>query len=211
MNCIDRFLGFIRGTFPMANIWSNPITFSDVHLRFELGGEHPNGSEERVLQAAQRAQELFSQFFLQDDLVTLIVNEWGISGDELWPTEPKEFLNSLIVDSESKVIHDSIIEPGDDEVAFRQRFLETPTREINSKRIFEGIANREQGRTPCLNEAIYFVSTSRKIAFYMYDDRGCLIFANAKSMLAGLYRDKNAWLVDYYRERFDAMFSGEPA
>ena len=204
----DRFRGFLCDSFSKADLCHDPIKFGDVHLRFELGDQHPNGSDERVTQAIDRAKILFDQFFCQDDLVMLIINDWQNFSREFWPTQPRDYLSTLILNFGNKVIFDETISQ-EEECHFRQRLLETRVSELDSKKIFEGIANLEQGRSPRINERIYFVNTSRRIVFYMYDDRGCLIYADFPSRLTDLYREKNDWLVDYYREHFDAIFASE--
>lgn len=209
-NKADQFHRFLCDTFPMADLTKNPISFGDVHLRFELGAPHPNGSDERISQSVLRAKNLFDQFFSQSELVTLVINDWQDFSQEFWPSEPRDYLSSLILDFGNKVIFDETIRD-EDEIPFRQRLLETRVSELDSTKIIEGIANLEQGRSPCINERIYFVNTSRRIVFYMYDDRGCLLFADALSKLVSLYREKSEWLVDHYREQFDAMFAGESA
>jgi hypothetical protein len=43
----------------------------------------------------------------------------------------------------------------------------------------------------------------------MYDDRGCLVFADHPSRIVHLYRKYNDWIVDYWRDTIDALFAGE--
>ncbi len=74
------------------------------------------------------------------------------------------------------------------------------------KEILVGIANYEQGKEPSIGQKVYFIDIKKKIMFYMYDDRGCIIFAKEKESLQNLYTKYNGWLVDYWREYFDKLY-----
>src|SRR5262245_35365800 len=64
-------------SFPGADLDSHPIDFGPVHLRFELGDRHPNGSEERVAQATERAAVIFREVFTPEEQLTLIIKNWA--------------------------------------------------------------------------------------------------------------------------------------
>jgi hypothetical protein len=198
----------IATTFPDADLDRHPIDFGDAHLRFELGGDHSNGSDERISQATQRAVALFRHVFSVADPLILIINDWDWAGREMWPSEPAGHLLSLIGGQPGGQQFEEIVGPAAGSSYHR---LITPAlvRDLDYRRIFEGITNREQGRLPRINESVYFVSAARGLVFHMYDDRGCLIYADAPEKLQSLYAERQAWLVDFHRARFDAMF-GSP-
>jgi hypothetical protein len=191
--------------FPRFELTSDVMDFGRIHLRFELGDGHANGTSRRVEQATERALVLFERCMLPADSIVLIVNEFGISGDELNPTDPDGYLGTLI--PELAACSNTVIVNGEDgEPLLRRSFIRTAKSRFDYRGILRGIANLEQGRTPCINESIYFVNESKSTVFYMYDDRGCLIYSSVAETLASLYVDHNDWLVDYHREHFDAIW-----
>lgn len=201
----DVFEQQTAAAFPGFELSSDVMDFGKIHLRFELGDGHANGTSRRVDQATERALVLFERCMLPTDSIVLILNEFGFSGDELNPTDPDGYLATLI--PELSACCNAVIVNGEDgEPLLRRSFIRTAKSRFDYRGILRGIACLEQGRTPCINESIYFVNESKSIEFYMYDDRGCLIYSSVAETLASLYIEYNGWLVDYYREHFDAIW-----
>src|SRR5690606_31988449 len=53
---------------------------------------------------------------------------------------------------------------------------------------------------------IYFINLSQKLIYHLYDDRGCDIIAADKEDIRYLYDQYNDWILDYDREKIDAVF-----
>lgn len=191
------FRAYLARAFPRADLGNHPIDFGPVHLRFELGDRHPNGSDERIAQATERATVLFGDLFLQDEQLTLIIKNWAWTGRELFPKSPGH-LASLIRGPASDRFVEIITSRRShgEEYSYEQVLRRVFVRDLDCRSIFRGIAHVEQGREPCINESVYFVSARRILAFYMYDDRGCLVFADNAEKLRPLYQKRRSWLVD---------------
>jgi hypothetical protein len=165
-------------------------------LRFELGGRHPNGSEERITQASERATAIFNEVFAPDEKLTLIIKNWALTGQELFCRTPGH-LTSLIAcpltDGVTQIITQQHCDG--EKYFYKQTLLAASVRDLNYRSMFRGIAHLEQGRKPSISESIYFVSVDRAVVFYMYDDRGCLVFADQPEKLRSLYQGRRGWLV----------------
>jgi len=77
---------------------------------------------------------------------------------------------------------------------------------VSYKNIFNGTANSEMGFDPSTGDEVYFINTRNNVVFFMYDDRGCLLFSRDQETLEPIYRKYNSWLVDYWRKVFDGLF-----
>ena len=73
--------------------------------------------------------------------------------------------------------------------------------------VFEGIANADHARSPAISSRVYFVNTRTNVIMHMYDDRGLDVIARSREVLQHLYRDFNAWILDYDRAQVDQTFS----
>ena len=200
----SEFDTYIATTFPSAQLGTHPIDFGEIHLRFELGGELSNGTDERIAQATDRAVDLFLACNSADDDLILIITDWDSSGDEMLPTEPPEYLDSLLASFDSGRRFTKMVATGNG--SYPQTLFPTSLGNIDHRNILRGIAHLEQGRAPRINASIYFLNRTRNLVFYMYDDRGCMIYADSRATIQSLYEQRNDWLVDFHRDYFDAIF-----
>lgn len=53
---------------------------------------------------------------------------------------------------------------------------------------------------------VYFINLTKKIIYHLYDDRGCDILAKDKEDIRFLYEEYNDWILEYDREKIDAVF-----
>ena len=79
-------------------------------------------------------------------------------------------------------------------------------KEIKIRDILCGIANREMGLEPIINQNIYFFNASAEKGFHMYDDRGCFIWSDIPDKIKDIYIRRNDWISDYAREDIDEYF-----
>ncbi len=200
----SEFDRYIATTFPCAQLATHPIDFGDIHLRFELGGGHANGTDERIRQATDRAVDLFLARNDVDDDLVLIIKDWDSSGKEILPTEPPLYLDSMLASFDRGLAVTEIAAV--DDGSCKQMLFSTSLENIDYRNILRGIAHLEQGREPRINASIYFVNRTRNLVFYMYDDRGCMVYAASRATIQSLYDERNDWLVDFHRSHFDAIF-----
>jgi hypothetical protein len=203
---VEAFEGRIRRAFPKARLSDYWIDFQRFDLRYELGDKKPCGTTERIGQAVDRAVKLFESINRQDEDIVVVCKDFD-GPKEMFPSRPPRYLLSLISGYDPALGAEYTIAPDEYcSVPYQQIVYPTKVRSLAYAAIFRGIANSGLGRSPCIGARVYLVNVKRMVVFYMYDDQGCLIFADKPKKLVGLYAERNAWLVDSYRSRFDDEF-----
>ena len=156
------------------------------HLRFELGEPHPNGSDERVRQSADRAAYILETCFRPADPVFLLATFWGKS---IFGGDP-EYLHTLLdhtalIGAARRKLHEEERDRRDGAMKIRrweQHIYLMPFAAMNHRQILAGIANKEQGKSPKVTQSVFFIHAKKPVAFHMYDDRGCLLFAHPATL-----------------------------
>lgn len=204
---LNDLIDYIHINFP--NFWN------DINIRFELGEPYDNGTDERINQVVKRVTILFEEIFHPDDDIHLFVKDWENETDIMFGNTTPNYLYELL--SQHKIDETIMCEQDEDidetgntikiEKYFKVKSLSGVLSSIPYKEILIGIANYEQGREPSIGQNVYFISLTKNIVFYMYDDRGCVIFAKEKERLRNLYVNYNDWLVDYWRKYFDDLYT----
>ncbi|MBI2797633.1 MAG: DUF3885 domain-containing protein [Gemmatimonadetes bacterium] len=202
----------LAARFPESDLAQAAAPFiHDVHLRFDLGGQLPNGSDERLAQVASRAATIIAGCFAPADRLLLLVNDWPGPDAMFGDTTPGHLYQLLGRHAVLGTDHRRVTmprEPGDDEpYSFEQVLVAAPFANLAWREILAGIANYEQGREPGIGQGVYFIAPENGIVFHMYDDRGFLVFADDPARIAHLYRAHNDWIVDHWREAIDAVFA----
>lgn len=182
--------------------------FEQIHLRFELGEPFENGTNERINQVIYRVVSLFQDFFNPEDEVYLLIKDWE-SDDPMFvdatPNYIYEIINNLPITSDT--FYEKVEDGDDDEPIRVKRSLTTAKiKDIDYHSILEGIANYEQGREPSIGQRVYFLNYKNGNLFYMYDDRGCLLFSDSTEQLRHLYQKYSSWIVDYWRGIINSFF-----
>ncbi len=93
-----------------------------------------------------------------------------------------------------------------DKVEARVILGKVKVKDINAKKILNGIANNEMGFEPSICQDIYFLDPVTDRGFYMYDDRGCYVWSDKAEKIKYLYDKRNEWIVDYHRPEIDKYF-----
>ena len=86
-------------------------------------------------------------------------------------------------------------------------WLELPSRAFRYDLVFRAIGNYDHGEFPSLSSEVYFLNRRTETILHMYDDRGLDVIAANKTSILSLYRSFGAWILDYDRDRIDAVFS----
>lgn len=186
----------------------------DINVRFELGEPYQNGSEERINQVNYRVNSIFDFIFNKDEEIYLFIKDPQIENDIMFgnttPNYLYELLNDFDLEQDKYIEYDEDYDEAGNTIQITREFLVkilySRVQDIPYREILSGIANYEQGREPSIVQSIYFVSISRGIVFYMYDDRGCIAYSISKEKLIPLYTKYNEWIVNYWREYIDSIF-----
>lgn len=183
----------IRHLYPQLDL--DQLCFSEHSLRFELGDVQPNGSTRRIEQAVARGAALFESCFTEDMELVVLIQTWD-SGQEMLPTTPAGYLEQMIPEMEGRLVILPLIDAGEGDIFQPETsIMQLAKSRLNVEGILRGKANLEMGRSPSINQSVCFVGIKSGLVFYMYDDRGCLIYAQTKRELAALRRQYGAWLV----------------
>jgi hypothetical protein len=182
----------LQNAFPNGQFASHPVCVSPAFLRFELGGDFENGSEERIRQSVLRASTLYEEIFSATDRITLLVDDFSLSPGESLTEKPADTLSTLIKGYPSSYVMNDCeccISPP------TRRLFERAPHEIQHKEIILCIANSEQGRLPRICADVHFMDLERGVAFRMYDDRGCLVLFSSKKLMSDYEDWHTAWRV----------------
>jgi len=180
------------------------------HLRFELGDPFENGTKKRVKQATKRASELFENHFEKDSELYIIIYDFI---DEMFARTPNyiyELLKSKNIETEQ--FEENLATRyfnNEDNIERIKGKLTICRAEINGikyQEIFNGIANTEMGFTPTIHQLVYFFQPKTKKWFWMYDDRGCLMFSNETTDLKSSIVKFDKWIVESQRAEMEKQF-----
>ncbi len=180
------------------------------HLRFELGDPFKNGTKKRVNRATKRATELFENYIDRNSNVYLIIYDFI---DDLFARTPNHIYSLL----ESKDIISSKFEENlalryfsnADEIERTKGKLSiyfANRDKVQYSAIFNGIANTEMGFSPTIHQLVYFFQPESKKWFWMYDDRGCLMFSEESSDLKPKLERYSTWVVESQRTEMENQF-----
>lgn len=186
-----------------------------IHIRFELGDKLENGTLERVNQATNRALRIFNDTFDSPGAKIWVLvyeysepNFFNTSNSYLHHQFPKEQFTKFYNQVEQLNIPNTDDDGNDifDKEEARIIIGKIPVKEINIKNILKGIASTEMGFDPGIDQRVFFFDQFTDRAFYMYDDRGCLVWSDTATKIAELYIKYNDWIVDYHRPEIDQYF-----
>jgi hypothetical protein len=196
---------YFNSVYPYAKIDSENTIEGQIHIRFDLGGRHENGTIERVKQATDRAVTLFNDTFPnQESEIWVLIYEYpepnfyNASNEYLHQQFPSEVFNKF---------YNQLEQSDEDETQKRIIIGRIPIKDINIKNILNAIANTEMGFEPKIDQRIYFIDPLTDKAFQMYDDRGCFIWSDHPDKIRDIYNKRNKWIVDYHRPEIDSYFT----
>jgi hypothetical protein len=180
------------------------------HLRFELGDPYENGTKKRVNQSTKRATELFENHIGENSEIYLIIYDFGDDMFARTPSQIYDLLKSENIKTEQFVENLAIRYFDHEDNIERERgkltICKAKRNEIKYSEIFNGIANTEMGFTPTIHQLVYFFQPTTKKWFWMYDDRGCLMFSDKTSDLKHNLIKFDNWIVENQRNEMEKQF-----
>lgn len=170
---------------PAADLYDIHALWQDrPYRRFELGDSLPNGSTARVEQAALRASKVFEATVGQADTLWFLVHEYGPS--DLFG-QSNDYLHTLLATAEAMAWQMSA------ELRIGVGFDGQKALPVTA--ILTGIARAEMGQEPCVGQRIVFFDLHEGIGFYMYDDRGCVVWGRDSSLVDRRCHPLRDWYV----------------
>ena len=180
------------------------------YLRFELGEPFENGTKERVNQATKRASELFENHFEKDSELYTIIYDFG---DDMFAETPNHIYELLKSENiQTQQFEENLAtryfddEDNIERIKGKLTICKVEKKGINYQKIFNGIANTEMGFSPTIHQLVYFFQPKTKKWFWMYDDRGCLMFSNETNDLKLNILKFDKWIVESQREVMEKQF-----
>ena len=79
--------------------------------------------------------------------------------------------------------------------------------ETDCSPLLQKIILADIGGCNALTSNVYFINTAHAVLFHLYDDRGADIVAAEPAPLLPLSQRFNSWILDYDREKIDALFA----
>jgi|TARA_B110000211_G_C14013263_1_gene524233 hypothetical protein len=181
-----------------------------IGLRFEIGLDDIELSDEYFKAAHERAVSIFEAVFNQDDEVELIYQQYSDGRKKI---RKGSFILKQIDSTKIDLIKYSDVRDIY-ELSYKSEHwkrLNIPDLSINNinyKNILLSLIHTDFScRKPSVSGECFFINKSKNIIVNLYDDRGMDVISANKSTLVPLYKLYNDWLLNYDREKMDSVFS----
>lgn len=162
-------------------------------------------------EALKRALSIFNTLFDESDNLSIA---YQIYSDGRRKIRKGNYLFKQIDDLESKKVENS--DHRDiymDTIDFKRQcwrrvtISNLKTSDVKIGNILEAMINTDFSiQQPSLPGECFFINHDKCIVLNLYDDRGMDVIASDKKALAALYKTHNSWILDYDREKIDAVF-----
>ncbi|SBT18485.1 hypothetical protein MGA5115_02616 [Marinomonas gallaica] len=192
----------------------------NIGIRFEIGPEsislwkdsdHKYINSKYFEEALTRALSIFHTVFDKDDSISIT---YQIYSDGRRKIRKGNYLFKQIDNLKSKKIefsdHRDIYV---DTIGFKRECWRRVTisnltaSDVKVGNILDAMINTDFGiRQPSLPGECFFINHDKGIVLNLYDDRGMDVIAGNKKALNALYKKHNSWILDYDREKIDAVF-----
>jgi hypothetical protein len=197
------------------NELKHPILYnSPVGIRFEIGGDeniYLNGvrSEKHIVNPAY----ISAAFDRVKAIYTSLPYKPNILRIDGYPDESsvQKVIQRICEAGNMPLPHEQVVKPfqwdeDDDTVSQLQLYWDLERILFTPDRLLQEIIKTDIGGYNGFASNVYFADTHNYILFYLYDDRGADLIAADKEFLRPIYEKFNSWILDYDREKIDAIF-----
>ena len=207
---------YMNENFP--NLELRPPLFYNwaIGIRFELGvgwqGEYNYEDNPYIQGVYRRAVTLFESLHSQDDEIFVVVDVSDFGNGKSYKHKARIFSPYVYEKSTLyKLKHAELpyIFPEDDEDGKYKthRFtLTCKASDLKSIPLLKAVCNQDLGFQPSTYHRIYFINSSRKTIFHVYDDRGCDLLATSPETIRNIYQTYNNWILEYDKDKIDKVF-----
>jgi Domain of unknown function (DUF3885) len=187
---------FMLSNFPSVDFGGNLFAQRPTGMRFEIG-----------IEQVSRATELFDFLLSDAPEFVLISQDWILENgvEDICKPSTLLFETAGIFSSELLQLGTLDVFPLD-ETPYRLTWTRLSPISFNASRMFQGIANREQGGAPRVLSGVYVIAPHAKVILHMYDDRGLDILAFELETLRPLYESFSDWILEDQRHRIKLRF-----
>ncbi|MBA6354197.1 DUF3885 domain-containing protein [Colwellia sp. BRX9-1] len=201
---------YLDENFPKLKI-EKPLFYNwPIGLRFEIGQDELEVSNEYFNAAHERAVSIFKSVFGHNDEIELIYQQYSDGRKKIRKgsfifkqIEPTK--NGLAKYSDVRDIYELDYKS---ECWKRVYIPSLSLKSINYKNILLSLIHSDFScRFPSISGECFFINKSKNIIVNLYDDRGMDVISASKNELISLYNKHNDWLLNYDREKMDLVFS----
>ncbi|MBB3694797.1 DUF3885 domain-containing protein [Sphingomonas sp. BK580] len=196
-----------------SHLWTTRFSDKDVRLRFQLGGQFDNVTEQvpRFLQAHSRASTVADAAFRNGCMGVVAWGGQRPSSTGLSRRTKNGFTalqSTGFVVPQSAEWHGPLYSDPDDAEANDATFRSYDLGEDKVARdtlLWHAVA-LEMPIYPKANVSIFLIDPVTPLMLYVYDDRGMDVIAKDEAALRDLFIRFDEWLLDYDRERMAKLF-----
>lgn len=201
---------YLDEKFPELKI-EKPLFYNwPIGLRFEIGQDELEVSEEYFNAAHERAVSIFETVFSQNDEIEIIYQQYSDGRKKIRKghfifKQIESTKNGLAQYSNVRDIYELSYKS---ECWKRVNIPSLNLKAINYKNILLSLIHTDFGcRSPSISGECFFINKSKNIIVNLYDDRGMDVISASKDVLIPLYKQHNNWLLNYDRKKMDLVFS----
>ena len=201
---------YLDKKFPKLKI-EKPLFYNwPIGLRFEIGQDELEVSDEYFNAAHERAISIFEAVFSQNDEIEIIYQQYSDGRKKIRKgsfifKQIETIKNGLVQHSDVRDIY----ELSNKSECWKRVYI--PSLSLNTidyKNILLSLIHTDFGcRTPSISGECFFINKSKNIIVNLYDDRGMDVISANKNELKSLYQQHNDWLLNYDRQKMDLVFS----
>ncbi|MBO5021195.1 MAG: DUF3885 domain-containing protein [Clostridia bacterium] len=209
MTLLNRFYNTLNN-FGMQDI-EYPIFYSaKIGIRFDIG----DSSELEVYSKKHTINPLYIEHCLnkttqilgslnpEPDILAILL--YYVDENEL-EKDIKTVLSVANLQPPHEINKKEIIE--DDDVCNTALLLwDLSTTNFSKENLLKEIIISDLGGEHLFTASVFWICSDNKIMFHLYDDRGADLVASEKSAIKDTYVKFNKWILDYDREKIEAVF-----
>jgi hypothetical protein len=193
----------------------HPIFYnSPVGIRFEIGGEESvylNDAPSEYLIA--NPEYISAAFDRAKGIYTNLPHKPNILRIDGYPDDSstQKEIQKICQIGNMPLPHEQFVKPfkwyeDDETVSQLQLYWDLEKISFTPDRLLQEIIKADIGGYNGFVSNVYFADTHNSILFHLYDDRGADLVATDKEFLRPIYEKFNSWILDYDREKIDAIF-----
>lgn len=185
-------------------------------LRFEIADPKRSYEEPNFLaQAFERSTVLFDTAFNDEDEILFVTDLITWRNNSFIRKKPVNVYKKYIKQPQAlyKLQLEEIELPEFDENITTRRFsYACRKKDVRYPQLLQAICYRDFNHPSKITNyqgsdaRIYLINITQQLIYHLYDDRGCDIIAADKEDIRFLYEQYNDWILDYDREKIDAVF-----
>ena len=201
---------YLEKNFPKLKI-EKPLFYNwPIGLRFEIGQDEIELSDEYFSAAHERAVSIFEAVFSQGDEVEIIYQQYSDGRKKI---RKGSFIFKQINSTKIGLVKHSDIRDIY-ELCYKSecwKRLNIPDLSINNfnyQNILLSLIHTDFScRKPSVSGECFFINKTKNIIVNLYDDRGMDVISANKDALMSLYKSHNDWLLNYDRKKINLVFS----